>query len=90
MKRKDPDYQPVSRRRQHFPKTGHSFYRQYMAALPERIHFVERGLALVNTTFTTLFADEDFVTLLRAESETIPTYLKGVLEEQLRHADEVD
>lgn len=90
MKRKDPHYEPVSQCRQEVPKTGYSFYLRYSRTLPQRAQFVARSLAVLNTAFATLFADDNFVTLLRAESVTIPTPLLPLLEEQVRRSDEFD
>jgi len=65
--------------------TGHYFHAKYSAALPERADFVKRRLDLLNEVFRILFSDENFVTLLRAESiSTIPAYFGPLLEEEKR------
>lgn len=62
--------------------TGHAVYLQYTLALPKRAELVGRHLGVLNRVFSRLFGDENFVTLLRAESmTTIPVYLKPLLEE---------
>jgi hypothetical protein len=50
-------------------------------ALPERADSVASGLRALNGIFGEVFSDENFVTLLRAESMTaIPAYLKPLVE----------
>jgi len=50
-------------------------------ALPERAEAVAQRLEQVNAVFADLFSDENFVTLLRAESmTTIPRYLMALFE----------
>ena len=61
--------------------TGHAVYLQYTLTLPKRTELVNRHLEVLNRVFLRLFSDENFVTLLRAESmTTIPVNLKQVLE----------
>ena len=60
--------------------TGHAVYLQYTLTLPRRAELVSRHLGVLNRIFVGLFSDENFVTLLRAESMTIPVYLKVLLE----------
>jgi hypothetical protein len=61
--------------------TGHAVYLQYTLTLPRRAELVRRHLGVLNRIFLRLFGDENFVTLLRAESmTTIPVYLKLLLE----------
>lgn len=63
--------------------TGHSVHVEYTVALPKRADLVARHLYLLNAIFGRLLSDENFVTLLRAESRTtIPMYLKQLLEEE--------
>jgi ParB family chromosome partitioning protein len=51
-------------------------------ALPERAATAAKLLCNLNAAFGELFADENFVTLLRAESlTTIPSYLRQVFDE---------
>jgi hypothetical protein len=72
-----------SRPKKEIALTGHSVHVEYTVALPKRADLAARHLHLLNATFGTLFSDENFVTLLRAESMTaIPMYLKGLLEEE--------
>ncbi len=56
-------------------------------ALPERAATAAKLLCTLNTVFGELFADENFVTLLQAESlTTIPSHLRQVFDEaQTRH-----
>jgi hypothetical protein len=68
---------------------GEHYYKHYMLALPERATLVARNLRLLNTTLAKLFSDENFVTLLRAESITIPIYLKPLFEEGTRRVYEI-
>jgi hypothetical protein len=50
-------------------------------ALPERADAVAQDLRCVNAVFANLFSDENFVTLLRAESmTTIPKCLMTLFE----------
>ena len=52
-------------------------------ALPERAATAEKLLCNSNAVFGDLFADENFVTLLQAESlTTIPSYLRGIFDEE--------
>ena len=61
--------------------TGHAVYLQYTLTLPSRAELVSRHLRVLNRIFVRLFSDENFVTLLRAESLTsVPVYLKLLLE----------
>ena len=51
-------------------------------ALPARAETVVESLKCVNALFEELFSDENFITLLEAESlNTIPAYLNPLLEE---------
>jgi len=51
-------------------------------ALPDRAEATERLLRSLSRVFAELFADENFVTLLQAESRTkVPEYLRTALEE---------
>lgn len=51
-------------------------------ALPERAATAAKLLSNSNAAFSNLFADENFVTLLQAESlTTIPSYLRGIFDE---------
>jgi hypothetical protein len=51
-------------------------------ALPERAAATARNVQLLSAAFRTLFADENFVTLLEAEALTqIPVWLKPILEQ---------
>ena len=60
--------------------TGHFFYEKYSVGLPKRAELVAKQLDLFNAVFLRLFSDENFVTLLRAESmSSIPGYLKILL-----------
>jgi hypothetical protein len=61
--------------------TGHAVYVEYTVTLPGRAELVARHLAVLNTVFDKLFADENFLTLLRAESlTTVPACLRPLLE----------
>jgi hypothetical protein len=60
---------------------AHYAYLKYMLDVPKRVDRVARDLQLLNSTFATLFSDENFVTLLRAESMTAPTYFKPLVKE---------
>jgi len=58
---------------------GHLLHVKYMEAVPKRAHLVAEHLRTLRETFETLFSDENFVTLLRAESMTsVPIYLHPV------------
>ncbi len=61
--------------------TGHFYYAKYSAALPVRADLVRNYLDNLNSVFRVLFSDENFVTLMRAESITIPVYFRRLLEE---------
>jgi hypothetical protein len=55
---------------------------KYTLALPARAESVGRCMETLNGVFRRLFSDENFVTLLRAESMTaIPEFLKPLVEE---------
>jgi len=55
---------------------GHLLHVKYMEAVPKRLSLVSRHLRMLKETFETLFSDENFVTLLKAEGlGTLPTYL---------------
>jgi hypothetical protein len=61
---------------------GHLIHVRYMEAVPERAALVARHLATLNEIFGTLFSDENFITLLRAESMTrVPAYFQPLLKE---------
>ena len=60
--------------------TGHAVYLQYTLTLSRRAELVSRHLGILNRIFVRLFSDENFITLLRAESMTVPVYLKLLLE----------
>jgi len=61
--------------------TGHAVYLQYTLTLPRRAGLVSRHLGVLNRVLLRMFGDENFVTLLRAESLTnVPVYLKLLLE----------
>ena len=70
----------MNRPKQQTAITGHAVYLQYTLALPRRAELVSRHLGILDRVFSKLFGDENFVTLLRAESMTIPIYLKLLLE----------
>ena len=54
----------------------------YTVALPQRACLAATCLRNLNEVFRELFVDENFMTLLRAESMTmIPAYLKQLVEE---------
>ena len=58
----------------------------YSAGLPKRAAFVKRQLSLVTSIFRELFSDENFRTLMRAESLTaVPVHFKPLLEEAGKH-----
>ncbi len=70
--------------------TGHAVHYAYALALPKRAYSVARHLEMFNATFKKLFSDENFVTLLRAESmTTIPIHLKPLFEEEQNRAHEI-
>jgi len=69
--------------------TGHSVHVKYTIALPKRADLVANRLCLLKAVFRKLFSDENFLTLLQAESMTVPTYLKPLLEEEERLANEI-
>jgi hypothetical protein len=51
-------------------------------ALPERAAATARNVQILGAAFRTLFADENFLTLLEAETLTeIPVWLKPILEQ---------
>jgi hypothetical protein len=59
---------------------GHVLHVRYMEAVPKRAHLVAQYLRALRENFEKLFSDEDFVTLLRAESMTmVPIYLQPPL-----------
>jgi hypothetical protein len=52
------------------------------SALPRRAEATERLLRNLRSIFAKIFGDENFITLLQAESRTtIPEYLRTTLEE---------
>ena len=66
---------------------GHSVYEVYSAALPKRAMYVAEQLAIFRSVFQELFSDENFRTLMRAESKTtVPVYLEPIIEEVHSHA----
>lgn len=71
------------------PPVGHYAHLKYMLALPKRVERIAGDLRVLSSTFATLFSDENFVTLLQAESITVPTYLKLLLEQEVKRAHEV-
>lgn len=67
-------------------KTSHLCHAAYSTALPKRAAFVERQIILVSSIFRQLFSDENFRTLMRAESLTkVPVYFKPLFEEAGKH-----
>jgi hypothetical protein len=70
---------------------SHRIHVEYATALPRRADFVAKGLAQLNAIFGTLLADDNFLTLLRAESITsLPMYFKPLLDRNRRDVDEVN
>ena len=69
--------------------TGHFYYAKYSAAVPLRADTVRDYLGSINSIFRVLFSDENFLTLMRAESVTIPFYFNRLMEESTR-ADNID
>ena len=62
---------------------GHLIHVRYMEAVPERASMVAQHLRTLNGIFSALFADENFVTLLRAESMTgVPACFHPLLKEE--------
>jgi len=62
--------------------TSRAIHLRYTLELREWGKLVAGHLQLLDEIFVRLFADENFLTLLRAESmTTIPVYLKPLLEE---------
>jgi hypothetical protein len=54
-----------------------------MEAVPKRAALVAQHLRTLDGIFGTLFSDENFVTLLRAESMTrVPVYFQPLLKEE--------
>jgi hypothetical protein len=72
------------------PRTGnigHFVYAAYSEALPGRAAFVGQHLFVLNSVFRELFSDENFRTLMRAESmAAIPRYLSPSLKKGKNHA----
>ena len=64
------------------PTTGHEHYAKYSAALPIRAALARQSLAAFNLIFKSLLSDENFRTLMRAESMTIPSFLMPLLQEK--------
>ncbi len=59
---------------------GHYIYLEYTVGLPKRAKYVDRALAHMDSAFAALYSDENFVTLLRAESlATVPAHLGRLL-----------
>jgi hypothetical protein len=70
-----------SRGRTPKPAKRESLRARNTRALPERAAATARSVQLFDATFRTLFADENFVTLLEAEALTeIPVWLKPILD----------
>lgn len=67
--------------------SGPFYYAKYSAALPLRADVVREYLDSVNSIFRILFSDENFLTLMRAESVTTPFYFGRLLEELTHDAD---
>jgi hypothetical protein len=64
-------------------ESGHFLHLEYTLALQKRADLVARHLCLMKAVFGTLFSDENFRTLLRAESiTTIPICLEPTLLEE--------
>jgi hypothetical protein len=62
---------------------GHLIHVRYMEAVPKRANLVAQYLGTLKETFGVLLADENFVTLLRAESMTrVPVYFQPLLKEE--------
>ena len=62
---------------------GHLIHVRYMEAVPKRAALVTRHLRTLNEIFATLLSDENFVTLLRAESMTgVPACFHPLLKEE--------
>jgi hypothetical protein len=60
---------------------GQGLHLHQTMALPARAASTTKHLELLRSVFGRLFADENFVTLLRAESiTTVPAYLARILE----------
>lgn len=58
---------------------GHQLHLKYMEAVPVRARLVAQHLQTVQEIFGTLLSDENFVTLLRAESlTTAPLYFQSL------------
>jgi hypothetical protein len=84
MKKRNRDRVGISR---HKGNIGHFAYVAFSTALPQRAATVARHISVVNSVFTKLFSDENFRTLMRAESMTaVPACLKSPLEEGENHA----
>jgi hypothetical protein len=59
---------------------GHLIHVRYMEAVPKRATQVAQHLHTLDRVFSALFADENFVTLLRAETMTrVPAYFQPLL-----------
>ena len=59
--------------------SGHHVHAEYSRAVSKRAALVDQYLSFLNCVLRKLFCDENFVTLLRAESMTaIPTFLAPV------------
>ena len=72
----------VYRRRRRREGVVQSVRTKNTVALPQRAGFAATCLRNLNEVFRELFADENFMTLLRAESMTmIPAYLTQLLGE---------
>lgn len=62
---------------------GHLIHVRYMEAVPKRAALVAQHLRTLNGIFGALLSDENFVTLLRAESMTrVPIYFQPLLKEE--------
>jgi hypothetical protein len=66
---------------------GHFAYVAFSKALPQRAATVARHTSVLNSVFKKLFSDENFRTLMRAESVTaVPACLNYSLEKGGSHA----
>jgi hypothetical protein len=62
---------------------GHLIHVRYMEAVPKRAALVAQHLRTLNGVFATLLSDENFVTLLRAESMMgVPACFHPLLKEE--------
>ena len=69
--------------------TGHRLHAAYSTALPDQMAYVERQLTVIKSVFKKLFSDENFRTLMKAESlVAVPIYFKSLVEDARKHASE--